>query len=498
VPRVTFNGVDVEVEAGSNLIDAAEAAGHEIPHYCYHPGLSVAGNCRMCLVEIKALSEKQDKPLPKLQIACNTVVQDGMIAESNNDRVAEAGRSVLEFLLINHPIDCPICDQAGECKLQEYYMEYGGYESRVDLDEKVLKAKATPIGPDVMLDQERCILCTRCVRFLDEVTGTHELTINERGDHSVLSLTEGAVLDNPYATNVVDICPVGALTSREFRFQSRVWYLSSKDTICPGCATGCSIEVHSRGSEIFRVKPRNNPEVNGYWICDHGRRVPSLLQGGERLSAHLKREQGRFLTRPVRTAVQYAASLLKDAGPVAVIVSPELSQEEAELLKQVAGLLGSEGCLVFRCEKPAFDDDELLISSDRFPNQQGLEVLGMRSADGPPVDCSLAIVAGCDPAGAGPQWADWLEGLDGLLVLDSHKTETAAYADCLLATATHFESGGTFINKDGLRQSFEAAISPPGDAVEGRLVLGWLVEELGSAAGDSAPPTALESQLAGA
>ena len=251
MPRVTFNGVDVEVEAGSNLIDAAEAAGHEIPHYCYHPGLSVAGNCRMCLVEIKALSEKQDKPLPKLQIACNTVVQDGMIAESNNDRVAEAGRSVLEFLLINHPIDCPICDQAGECKLQEYYMEYGGYESRVDLDEKVLKAK------------ERCILCTRCVRFLDEVTGTHELTINERGDHSVLSLTEGAVLDNPYATNVVDICPVGALTSREFRFQSRVWYLSSKDTICPGCATGCSIEVHSRGSEIFRVKPRNNPEVRG-------------------------------------------------------------------------------------------------------------------------------------------------------------------------------------------------------------------------------------------
>jgi len=256
MPKVTIDGRTIEVPDGTNLVRAAELADIEIPHYCYHPGLTVAGNCRMCLVDIRAMSAKQATPLPKLQIACNTVVQDGMVVEASNEKVQQARKAVLEFLLINHPIDCPICDQAGECKLQEYYMDYGRYQSRVQLEQKVHKGKVIPVGADIMLDQERCILCTRCVRFLDEFTETHELTITERGDHCELTLAQGATVDNPYSVNVVDICPVGALTSREFRFQARVWYLDEAKSICAGCATGCNIDVHYRDDEIYRVSVR--------------------------------------------------------------------------------------------------------------------------------------------------------------------------------------------------------------------------------------------------
>src|SRR4051812_32570581 len=316
---VTINGKTIDVPDGTNLIRAAEMAGEEIPTYCYHPGLSVAGNCRMCLVDIRAMSAKQPNPLPKLQIGCNTIVQDGMVVESNNPRVIEARQGVLEFLLINHPIDCPICDQAGECKLQEYYMDYGRYHSRFALEEKVEKGKVIPVGPDIMLDQERCILCTRCVRFLEEYTGTCELGLTERGDHMELHLANGKQVDNPYATNIVDICPVGALTSREFRFRARVWYLDTAPSICAGCANGCNIDVDTRENKIFRLKPRANLDVNGYWMCDDGRRTWHINEGDHRLKASYVRATEEFIETDPADVLAKAVSALQSRSRTAML-----------------------------------------------------------------------------------------------------------------------------------------------------------------------------------
>ncbi len=479
MPKVTINGRELDIPAGTNLIAAAEMANQEIPHYCYHPGLSVAGNCRMCLVEIKALSEKQNSPLPKLQIACNTTVQDGMVIESDNARVREARRSVLEFLLINHPIDCPICDQAGECKLQEYYMDYGRYGSRFALGDKVHKSKVIPVGPSIMLDQERCILCTRCVRFLDEVTETHELTITERGDRCELSLATGASVDNPYAANIVDICPVGALTNRDFRFQARVWYLDSVDSVCAGCATGCNIEVHSRGKQIYRLKPRANSDVNGFWMCDYGRTTHEGNESDDRLQTSLVREGGRFVDLDVMAAARRAAAALRSAGSVGLVAGAGATLEEAFLAVKIQDLLGGGPRITMSPAGSDIPDDGRLISADRFPNRRGLKALGFdetRSLDRP---VNALLVLRADPAGDDEAWIERLEALQAVLVVADRVGETTAFADQVLAIGSYFESAGSFVNRDGRVQRFEAAVAPPGAAIAGWKALGALLAALG-------------------
>jgi NADH-quinone oxidoreductase subunit G len=270
MPKLTIDGKEITVEPGTKVIEAIKRLGIFIPHYCYHPGLSIAGNCRICMVDV----EKSPKP----QIACNTDCADGMVVRTDTDRAKETRRHVLEFLLINHPLDCPVCDQAGECWLQDYYMRFGLYDARF-YEQKVKKPKAVPIGPTVMLDAERCILCSRCVRFSDEITKTSELGIVNRGDHSEIAVHPDKELNNKYSGNVVDICPVGALTDRDFRFKCRVWYLKKADSICPGCARGCNTEIHYNldrpqhggGDRVMRLKPREYPEVNQWWMCDAGR-----------------------------------------------------------------------------------------------------------------------------------------------------------------------------------------------------------------------------------
>jgi len=269
MPKLTIDGREIEVEAGKSVLDAALEHGIHIPHYCYHPGLSIAGNCRMCLVEVEKA--------PKLLISCATPVADGMVVHTANEKVKTAQKAVMEFLLLNHPLDCPICDQAGECRLQEYSKEYGKGVSRLE-DPKVLQNKAVDIGPHVMLDQERCIHCSRCTRFCREVTGTSELSFFKRGNKNVIGVQTGAPLDNAYSGNVVDLCPVGALTLKEFRFQTRVWFLHETPSICAGCSRGCNVDVAVgkqqemmtvRGQfddRIKRVTPRTNEQVNTYWI----------------------------------------------------------------------------------------------------------------------------------------------------------------------------------------------------------------------------------------
>ncbi|HXC50461.1 MAG TPA: 2Fe-2S iron-sulfur cluster-binding protein [Candidatus Limnocylindrales bacterium] len=477
---VTINGKTIVVPDGTNVVQAAEMAGEEIPHYCYHPGLSIAGNCRMCLVDIRAMSSKQPNPLPKLQIGCNTFVQDGMVIESNNPRVQEARQGVLEFLLINHPIDCPICDQAGECKLQEYYMDYGRYHSRFALEEKVEKGKVIPVGPDIMLDQERCILCTRCVRFLEEYTHTCELGLTERGDHQELHLASGKQVDNPYSTNIVDICPVGALTSREFRFRARVWYLDTAPSICAGCANGCNIDVDSRENKIFRLKPRANLDVNGYWMCDDGRRTWHRNEGEHRLVSSYLRAGEEFVETSLADVTARSAAALKNRTRVAVVASAACSIEEGYLAREIAARLGGGPLIVASPPTSAIPDDDKLISTDRFPNRAGLVALGYVEQLTPPsgVDAVLAlrgdIVEDNEAA-----WCPFLENLAETVVVADSVSKTMAYANQVLAIGSHFESAGSFVNRHGRLQIFPATIAPPGQAAPGWQVLANFLAELG-------------------
>jgi NADH-quinone oxidoreductase subunit G len=480
MPTVEIDGRSIEVENGATVIEAADQLGIEIPHYCWHPGLSISGNCRMCLVDI----EKS----PKLQIACNTRVNDGMVVHTDSERTKTAQKAVLEFLLINHPIDCPVCDQAGECKLQEYYMDYDRQRSRIELPDKVRKKKAVPVGPLVMLDQERCILCARCTRFLDEVTQTHELAIHQRGDHAEIRLAPGKTVDNPYAGNIVDICPVGALTSRDFRFRARVWYLQKTDSVCGACANGCNVEVYHREGQVYRFLPRANPEVNQYWMCDAGRLSVHGLQGEARLTMVLARQAEAFAPAEWDATLDAVSARLRSARAVAVLVSARATNEEAFLASRLARALDARLAGVSWSPADATGDD-FLLKADKNPNGVGLARQGIE-----PGDALEAVLAGIERGEIDAavvlrsdlvRWhgrarvAPLLERLDYLVVVDTDGCETAQYANVVLPIGTYLETEGTFTNHAGRVQRLRQAIAPPGEARPGWRVLADLLRRLG-------------------
>jgi NADH-quinone oxidoreductase subunit G len=488
MPTLEIDGQRVSVEDGLNLIEAAERLGIEIPHYCYHPGLTIAGNCRMCLIEIEKM--------PKLQIACNTRVAEGMVVKTQSDRVKHARAAVLEFLLINHPIDCPICDQAGECKLQDYYMDYDRQESRFALEDKVHKEKALDIGPLIMLDQERCILCTRCVRFLDEVTKTSELGVFERGNHCAIDLFPGKRLDNLYSGNVADICPVGALTNKDFRFRARVWYLERTPSVCATCATGCNIDIHHRRGEMYRFRPRHNAAVNQYWMCDEGRLSYKRYQGEGRLLQPVTREDDRWAVRTWDAARGEAVERIRSAiaahGPsgVAAIVSAQCTNEELFLADRLfRGFLGTPLAGV-SWSPPDATHDDFLIAADKNPNTAGLRALAVEGG----ADALLAaaragtvrvlVLLRSDLAGPfGEAALDALAQTVAFVVaIDTHFSRTAEIADVLLPLASFAETDGTFINRGGRVQRIREAIPPPGQARPGWLVLSELRRDLGGPA----------------
>jgi NADH-quinone oxidoreductase subunit G len=482
MPTVEIDGRRVEVADGQTVMQGAERLGIEIPHYCWHPGLSIAGNCRMCLVEIERM--------PKLQIACNTRVTDGMVVHTTSEKTKAAQRAVLEFLLVNHPIDCPVCDQAGECKLQEYYMDYDRQRSRVPLLEKVRKKKAKPIGPLVVLDQERCVLCSRCVRFLDEITHTSELAFYERGNHVELDVAPGSILDNPYSGNVVDICPVGALTNRDFRFRARVWYLERTPSICGECANGCNIEIYHREGRIFRFQPRENPDVNRYWMCDAGRLSYHGLQGEGRLTHPLVRGEDEFLRSTWASALAAAGGRLVDlarahgAGAVGIVVSAEAPNEEVYLLRRIGAALGATVAGI-AWSPPDASHDAFLIKADKNPNTEGLRLQGL-APDG--TAAALLAAAGRGALRAlvlhrvdltawrpGADTRAALERVPCLIVLDRGRRETVEFADIVLPIGTYAEADGTFTNHAGRVQRFCAAVVPPGEARAGWRVLADLL-----------------------
>lgn len=461
--KITIDGKQLEVENNRTIIEAAREHGMEIPHFCWHPKLSVAGNCRMCLVEVEKL--------PKLVIACATQVADGMVVHTANPRVINAREAVMEFLLINHPLDCPICDEAGECKLQDYaYAHSVGY-SRFDED-KVHKPKRVELGPNVLLDTERCIMCSRCVRFCEEIAHQPQLTFTQRGDHVELTTFPGKELDNPYAMNTIDICPVGALTSRDFRFKARVWEMSSTETICPGCARGCNMHSWVRNNEILRQTPRYNPAVNDFWMCDAGRlNTFPQVNSPKRIAAPILKKDQIAMEVGWDEAFARTASEFKTfrKGEIAALGSAYATNEDNYVFQKFArDVLGTKH-IDFVRHIVEGDEDDILIRADKTPNSMGAVAVGVHPREGGlNVEGIIeGIRAGQvkalylleDDLAAIPGLADVLAKLEFLVVHGTVENETTRLADVVFPAATFAEKNGTFTNFQGRVQRIRPSVA---------------------------------------
>lgn len=369
---LTVNGQSIQAPTGAILLQVLIDNGISVPHFCYHEALGVDGNCRMCMVEI----EGQKRP----QISCNTPIKDGMSVNTLSDSIMAVKRNILELELINHPIDCPICDQAGECSLQNYYMEVGLNASRIDPLSKVHKEKKVDLGSQVMLDQERCVLCARCTRFTENITGTGDLVIAQRGNHACVTTFEPQGLKaNGYAMNVVDLCPVGALTSKDFRFHQRVWFLTSDPSICHGCARGCSIYIDHNAPKygddlIYRYRPRVNRDNNGFFICDEGRLSYKNVTGEATLKTALHHGS------PIPLSVAFAhvnEKLSSNTGKTIALISPSLSCENMIATQRYCA---SRSIPLFGVEESSIDPefgDDFLRLNDRSSNRSALKKLGI-------------------------------------------------------------------------------------------------------------------------
>ena len=483
--QITIDGQVIPFESGESVIEVASRSKIEIPHYCWHARLSVAANCRMCLVDIEKA--------PKLAPACQTECRDGMVVSTQNEKVKAAQRSVHEFLLVNHPIDCPICDQAGECKLQDYYMKYQATASRMR-DTKVHKPKLQRLGPHVVYNAERCIVCTRCVRFMDEVAKEPQLGVFGRGDHSTIGVVPGQALDSAYALNTVDVCPVGALTSTAFRFKQRVWNLRRSPSLCPGCARGCNVHVDQRSSQVYRMLPRENEAVNQVWLCDEGRLTYDRANAG-RLATALRHGAPPAVptTTPAGAApVDASAAGLADAcsaihalgapaTQLAVSLSLHATCEEAYVLGRLArDVLGQTDIyLLAHADGTA---DKLLRMADKNPNRRGIEqVLHDLNLTPKPASALLTrlqagtalrawLALGHEGAEVGALAAQ-VSGLDLVLHLAHASSALSAAAHVTLPTLAWVQQHGSWVNGMGRLQRLQPAFGPTGTA---RPSIDWL------------------------
>ncbi len=469
--RITVDGTEYEVEEGRSILQALDELGVlmngvDVPHYCWHPMLTIDGSCRLCQVEVEGM--------PKLQIACNTPVQDGMVIRTQGDPVREAREGVMELLLLNHPLDCPICDQAGECKLQDYAFEYGVQHSRTREPRRALKKKVD-LGPTIVFDQERCILCRRCVRFCREVPETGELGVFDRGDRSVIETFPGTELDNDYSMNVADICPVGALTTKDFRFKIRVWFLEDVPGVCTGCASGCNVWIGAASNKVHRYVPRRNDAVNETWMCDEGRMSYKAIGAPDRLTHALVRSDlGVPEAVSPQAAIDAAAErirrLVDGTGPAVIgaLASGHGTNEDLAAFKALLDGLGVENRGLVTLQGR---EDELLIRAEKAANGEGARRLGFGAPDAV-IDrlrggaLGALIVMGhdlLDPAVLGG--LEELERLDTLIVLDSHQSPLQRVAHVVLPTRHAAEKTGTFTNHAGLEQAITAAVEPSFEAL---------------------------------
>ncbi len=481
MPKLTIDGKEITVEEGTTVFEAARQMKTSIPHFCYHSKLSIAGNCRMCLVEIEKM--------PKPQISCNTVAQEGMVVHTQTDNVKALQKNVLEFILINHPIDCPVCDQAGECKLQKYYMNYSVGDSEFN-ESKVKKPKKVDLGPNVMLDDERCILCTRCVRFCDEISKTGELCVTNRGDRSTLRTFPGKKLDNKYSLNTVDICPVGALTSKPFRFQQRVWFLKSAPSICTGCATGCNIEINHNDGKVFRYQTRKNEAVNECWTCDEGRLSYTFINESRLIRPLLKTANGlEEVTKTQALAAATEALQKCSAEQIVFLGSAYESNENNAALKKLANNLGVTALqyAFHEVENPSSDD--FLIKADKNPNRAGVSNLGFAEFSG---ELTGKTVLAMERISASQIEKIRSQKPKYLILLSSHQSPACELADVVLPVCTFAEQKGSFINFQERIQKFEVALAPKGQMQTAWQFLQEIAQSLGHAWAITSPEPLLK------
>lgn len=494
--NVQIDGVWIQVPKGTRMIEACKIAEQEVPHYCYHPKLSSPGNCRMCLVQMgmpPRLAPGQEPEfndegyqdigwMPRPVIACANTVAENMGIRTTGELVETCRKGVMEFLLINHPLDCPICDQAGECRLQEFSVEHGGGTSRFRED-KIKKPKNVDIGPRIRLDDERCIMCSRCIRFMDEVADDPVLGFSQRGTHTSVTVHPGRKLDSNYSLNTADICPVGALTSNDFRFQMRVWFLKETPTIDTNCGTGINTVVWTRGNQIFRITPRQNDDVNSCWMPDSHRLNFHYVDADDRLAEPLVLADGQHVTTDWDDALATAAEALKTTSgdQIAIIGSGSATNEELHMLKALASTLGVEH---FSLVPHEGEPDGKLISADRCANTEGAKlILGrdpysslarLRDAVKNGEIKTLLVLHEDILASASFTEAD-LSSLDHLILGHTHANPTAAKANLVLPLSTPFEKRGSMINVSGRIQRLNAAVIAPGESRDDWEVLRDLV-----------------------
>ncbi|HKY96699.1 MAG TPA: 2Fe-2S iron-sulfur cluster-binding protein [Gemmatimonadaceae bacterium] len=469
--NLTIEGRQVTVPEGTSILEAAKTAGILIPHYCYHPSLPIPGVCRMCLVEVEKA--------PKLAPSCATSVAEGQIVHVHNERTLEARKGVLEFLLINHPLDCPICDQSGECELQDFTYQEGRADSRYREPKRFNPVE--DFGGDVLYVPNRCILCTRCVRFMDDVAHDTVLNVSERGDRALIGKFEGKDLTHPWAANVIDLCPVGALLSKDFLNKARAWELDRAASICPNCTQGCNIMIETRDDSVVRFKPRPNEEVNKHFMCDYGRLNYRWVNRQDRAELPMVRVNGVLTATEWETAITSAARIIAGKS-VHVIASPMLSNEALFLLSELLEHNGGKG--VFRVatgdEAPLPGVEDLALRRDRAANVVGAEMLGYRRTENPLEGLGsgdVLIVAGDD-----------LEGLSidvatlpaDVVVIGTSVPRAIANPSAVLPITNFAEEEGTFTNLRGRVQRFTQAKAAPGLARPSWLVLGDLLGAMGA------------------
>jgi NADH-quinone oxidoreductase subunit G len=504
MPTAFVNGKQIEFGADEkfNCVQAAQRLEVEIPHYCWHPALSVVASCRMCLVEVG--QKKPDGSIamqPKLIPGCQTPVTDGMVIVSDSEKVKAAQKATLEYLLLNHPLDCPTCDQAGECFLQDYSYRYGRGYSRL-AENKLLRPDKDYIGKQITLFTDRCIMCTRCVRFTREISGTAELQVIGRGAREEIDIFPGEPCNNKLAGNVVDLCPVGALCSKDFLYKQRVWWLKSETSVCPDCSTGCSIYVDQNDDRVYRLRPRGNPQAQGHFMCDEGRFGWKYIHGESRLSMPEHRQNGKVLSRdwdvimPSLREALVAAGKNKKKG-IAAVLSPWMTIEEAYLLTNYLMSLAARVTFAMGPVRVVGQDDKypkdvhgkpiepvkFTIRAEKCPNRRGVDailnqftgnvatmgdLLGQAMAG----DFAALYLVGGDPAGwFKEKQAASLENVETVIVQDILPSAASERATFVLPGGSFAERDGTFVNHAGLAQEIHRTIRSPGEAKpDGRIL----------------------------
>jgi NADH-quinone oxidoreductase subunit G len=483
---VTIDGAQVSVPKGTSIIEAAKQAGVLIPHYCYHPSLPSPAVCRMCLVEVEKA--------PKLMPACVTTVADGQVVHTNSAPAKQAREGVLEFLLANHPLDCPICDQAGECELQDYTFQEGRAAGRHD-DYPKRYNPVESFGPDVLYVPNRCILCTRCVRFMDDVAGDDVLNVSERGDRAYIGIFPERELDHPWAGNVVDLCPVGSLISKDFLHKARAWDLDRTASVCPGCTQGCNITVDTRDNTVVRLRPRANLEVNRHFMCDEGRMHYRWMNRGDRIEAPLVLEGGRHQAVDWESALARFAQLAKGgAGRAVLLASGRASLESLGLLRRLVDRFDVTAAVQVPIgeEAPLAGVPNLALRAERAPNAEGARALGYHAAwaDALGQAGTASLIVLLDVVLTEAEAAA-LAGAGAVVVLGTVESDAWAGAGLVLPVTTMAEEHGTWMNRDGRVQRFQQAKAPPGMARPAWWVAAGAMEAAGAA--DGLPATAAEA-----